>query len=768
MFRRIGASVLLGIASAAVITSPTREYEIISSTADDGGIVRYTAISGGEKYFIKCSSSADCVAKLEEEFELLSRVQVGMPNAEEYFETVYEGTSMMCSSTGFVGVSLREYSTTSGLIDFGTLMILGSRMLDSVEAGHEVYKINHRDATARQWLLPQDDLNERPILSGFTQSRPLTKDPHGYHRIVELQQLVMTIRYLIDLDERFYRVRKIPSRDINIICPTIAACPGNLREIIEYVLSVDPNRGSVPKDMYDRLRQLFEIGRMIENQVSCEQVVRRNLNSVVGGGVAIHNPIPSPDGEWDYYIVNRIADSAVFEAVPFHRSGRQTAAQNVALHCNRGGVDRNMVHDEIHAKVVGTLNLPGDITCHVMEKLSPDLRSISREQGAVPFEFMARYGLRMLYIVERLHKFHGMAHRNLVAQNWAFRPRIHSIVLTRVVEEQRRRRTAYHRILDLQQLVLTIRYMLDLDESFYSVESLRTRDVDEICPPGLCPDAFKTLVVYVFSLDPEDGEVPSEVYAAIHQGLVAGLHGAPTVGVLRTEDGREYELLDRVERGGSDEITEYAGIMKRKGQESCNVTVICSAEDMGHDYMRHFDGESWKPLEYNYFRDPSVTSREVNCLVTERMGNFRLDGDGLPLAEIVPVVRRMLQITQKLHKEFVGKYLNPDSWRITERSHRLVFTDFIGMIRVNDDPTGDGRIKDIQSVVLMIRYLISPQVEFFSLRYTDGGRDIRSICPDEIVCPPGVRELIEYTMSLTSPITDDVYRIVGEGIYGLL
>jgi hypothetical protein len=764
-FLRTCIPIFIGLCSASsIIRSPTREYDIIPSAGGEGSIARYTAVSNGERYYIKCSPSGD---KLRGEFDILSVVEYGVSRLGEFFETEYEGKRMVCLSTELLGMSLFEYSANVGLIDPAIIMSVGTRMLNVIEAFHYMYGVNHRDGTARKWLLPSDGHLE-PVLSGMAEARLIAKsDIHGYHRIVELQQMVMTIRYLVDLDERYYRVRTLPSRDINIICPDVAACPGNLREIIEYVLSVNPNRGSVPNDMYERLRELFDDGQMI-----MDQLLRRvglNRDSHVNG-VALFNPLSAgPDDK--YYIVNRISDAVDFEAVSASRYGI-IQGKIVVIRCNRGGNDE--IRDDIFASYIETLILPGDVTCRVMEPVSPDLRSIAQDQGPAPFEFMARSGLRMLYIVERLHKFHGVAHRNLVAQSWAMRLRDHAILMnghSTGVSVTEKDRTGIHRIRDLQQLVLTIRYMLDLDEQFYSLKKMKTRDADEICPPGICPDAFMTLVAYVFSVNPDNGEVPPGMYATIHEGLLAGLEDRPpSVGSLRTDDGREIELFNRVERGP--ETTEYAGQIKRSEWDYVPVTVICSTEDMGHRFMGIFDGRFLTPHELSYFRDPSVTSREVNCSVTERMGKFLSDFsiDRSGLLEIFRVVERMFTTTQIIHKEFgyVGKNWSASSWRNLEEEPMVLLTDFAGMMSVNDDPTGARRIADIQSVILMLRYLISPRTEFFSLRNLKGRRDINFICPDNIVCPRGVRELIEYAMGLTAPITDDMYRIVGEHIERLL
>jgi hypothetical protein len=239
--------IFIGLCSgSSVIRSPTREYHVGLPFGPKKDHYR-----AGDECVLKCAPTASAES-LRRDYDLV----MGHGNTGSIFPAIleiFETVDSTCLVTAYVGPSLDEYRRSDGPMSYAQLTELGIELVRITASLHGSSGLNHRDATAH-YFVSVSGLGGPFLITNVAAIRTLTQDPKGYHRIVEFQQVVMTIRYLIDLDDRFLRVKKLASKNIDFICPNDAACPHNLRNIIAFALSINAERGSVPDDLAETMR----------------------------------------------------------------------------------------------------------------------------------------------------------------------------------------------------------------------------------------------------------------------------------------------------------------------------------------------------------------------------------------------------------------------------------------------------------------------------------------------------------------------------------
>lgn len=161
----------------------------------------------------------------------------------EVFEKVlYPGSDhMVCYAMEYVeGLDMDNVS-------MARRFSIGLKMLDITEEMHTKLSVGHRDTVLGNWMVSGDSL----VLLGLHAVKDLRKDPAGYHRILELQQIVLN---LVNGSSR----RRMTSEEVKMLVSN----SGNqldpaLAKLVQYAFSVSPENGHVPSKMYSTIRNLL-------------------------------------------------------------------------------------------------------------------------------------------------------------------------------------------------------------------------------------------------------------------------------------------------------------------------------------------------------------------------------------------------------------------------------------------------------------------------------------------------------------------------------
>jgi hypothetical protein len=347
----------------------------------------------------------------------------------------------------------------------------GLEMLMISETLHRKYELNHRGALASSW----GTADGRLVLVDFAGIVSLEYDADGSHRIRELYQLVLTLRYLITGDGQFMDLKQIPSRDAKLFCATEESCPGLFEELIQAMFVYTEDWGELPPDMYPAIRgYLLSMVGYIDSYIDLQPLSKGESASII---------------------------SAVSE----------TTSERVVLKCSSEFVDGNLQaeYDLITRfqaeswapRIYEFFEVPNlKLKCFAMEHLALSIA----ECGVTPIKDLAIMGYTMTKIVESLHLVYGVAHGDLHPGNWMLRDAsdMSSLVLIDLGGSPIGDNTKF--LKDIREIPISMRFLLDMNRKFYVAKRIKTNDIDVICPEKICPESLRTLVSYVLSREAGD------------------------------------------------------------------------------------------------------------------------------------------------------------------------------------------------------------------------------------------------------------------------
>jgi hypothetical protein len=718
---------LFAAAATGSIRSPLRKYRLVGAPSQ-GVSGTFSAACGNEKYTLECASNRG-----ELKYENLVSVQ-GVPWAPRLVEQFNLADRSCMVYEGF------SEGLADRVRDFGQIMELGLVMLDIVEELQTRYSLNHRVGVLSTWKLRRDS---SLVLTDFVHTRNTMSDAKGQHRVSELRQLVLNLRNMIDFDPRFKSVKSSPS--IDQLCPSINVCPLNLRELLSYVFEPETE----PSRMYSVIRS-----KLVHGKALFDLAGNGDVNSLIPGvAQPLTNPVKT-DGR-KYYIVSSYSEG-VFRAV-------SEAGEVVRLRCRHAdsaAIGVPPITAEFVPKIFPEFIVKGrkdQVLCSEMSSFGHSLRSMA----PLSYTQVVEIGLRMLFIVERIHLMLGIAHRNLVADSWAFADDQLMLVddFKSTIAVADKDRSGYHRIMDLQQLVLTMRYLLDPKDIPYSIKKLgATVRVDKVRPRnGRCPESLTTLIKYVFSISPSNGEVPEGMYSKMYKAMLKYLKSSEgkivTFGQINSPS-KSYSIIGRLGHG-------WAGIVYLASSPSGErVAVKCRFDpelenDLGYAHLDRMRNEQWVPRAYESFVE---TGSQKACLVLELLGTdldnyMRSLKRETRIALLARIGVKTLDAVQKLHQEYrlVHKDIHASNWMFRLEApgqiDQLVLMDFDTVFPVERDSSGYHRILDIQAVVLSLRYFVDFDMRFFQAQKLKK-RKTDDICPSTEFCPNGLREVIEFAFKV--------------------
>ena len=154
-----------------------------------------------------------------------------------------------CLSMEILGDSLRRIrESRNEPITLTSLASIGIQMIDILDDMHNRFKLYHSDVHAGNWVFRADN---RLVLIDYGYMRRL----ESTNRASELKEMVIALRWLIDMDNSYYAPKHIPShKTIDDICPP-GVVPKPLRDIIEYTYKLNESSG---ENIYSTIRQKFE------------------------------------------------------------------------------------------------------------------------------------------------------------------------------------------------------------------------------------------------------------------------------------------------------------------------------------------------------------------------------------------------------------------------------------------------------------------------------------------------------------------------------
>lgn len=174
----------------------------------------------------------------------------------EPFNRTREGSSAgdRCYAMRMLGHSLREIREKSKTdFDLKILASIGLQMITILDDMHNRLGLYHSDVHAANWLVRVDDPGQLSLIDyGYT--KPIKAAPDA---IKDLQEMIITLRWFIDLKMEWYVPKKIRRLcggiDIDKIC---AHVPPQLRAIVEHVMSFTPETFNFATE-YEMIRNMF-------------------------------------------------------------------------------------------------------------------------------------------------------------------------------------------------------------------------------------------------------------------------------------------------------------------------------------------------------------------------------------------------------------------------------------------------------------------------------------------------------------------------------
>jgi hypothetical protein len=147
-------------------------------------------------------------------------------------------------------MSLFEYRTQKGMMDHADLAQLGLKMTSIIETLHQTYGLRHGDLHPKNWMLRDASDLSSLVLIDFGRSYDGTDQLF----LKDIREVPVTIRFLIDLNRKYYFAKKLQVDKIDLICPE-GFCPAPLKDAISYTLAME----SFNNDVYSHIKMNLQL-----------------------------------------------------------------------------------------------------------------------------------------------------------------------------------------------------------------------------------------------------------------------------------------------------------------------------------------------------------------------------------------------------------------------------------------------------------------------------------------------------------------------------
>lgn len=522
-FTLVQVPYLCSLVASLEIRSPKETYhtEAHSQAVIQGHLVEVVATSTGTSHHLRCYNDIWKFRDIEE-FRSLLGTHSWTLAVEESFSTTVSGRRIDCWVHELVtAVSVSGY-------DLSRLSSIGLVMLNAIDVLHTM-RHNHRRMVAGSWGFSADGELKLVDYSGILSTQT---DRYYYHRVMELRHLVLTLRFLRDGDERFNFSRNNQEHiELSFVCETDEICPPKLRELVKFVLSMNPQNGSeIRARVYDGIRErllalvdappvdgLAKLAKSIET-----------VSKLPGINIPFINPIRSTTHL--YYIgkfFGKGANGIVAEALRFNHEVLPTrvavkcliptAQDKLQIEYDNLSLLRNEVWVPRVHEIFVDARSADRLKCFSMDPLGLSVHQISKKK-IIPVNILMKMGLKMLHVLKKLHLEYGLIHDDIHADDWLLEEDnnldgniimidIEHVVSVHDDSEGKRR------LREFRKFIIALRFVRDLDHTFFFDDRARSHGIHRACEkPGICPPAFKELITYVFGLN---GVVPSDVYDRI-------------------------------------------------------------------------------------------------------------------------------------------------------------------------------------------------------------------------------------------------------------
>jgi|LauGreDrversion4_2_1035121.scaffolds.fasta_scaffold22610_3 hypothetical protein len=284
--------VLLAPTLGTVIESVSSRYLVCSSPQHGGASEVFettmTAKSQAlescdatnQRVIVKCSKIGP-LPLFEVEYKHMTTLESSRftPRPIEFFNKDGDETKP-CMSMEMLGVNLESLRFQKpGMWPSATLGSIGIQLLTIGSALHNTYGLLHRDLHAGNICLERSnsEFSRNLFLIDLGDMRPMQSDDRGSahsDRLDEVRQIVLTIRFLLDGDRKYY-VTKRYIYDEGEICQGSVPLP--LCEALRYVFSLPGDSSSVD---YDSL--IHKMNQLTDNTYSGSVIWNPYIEAAVG------------------------------------------------------------------------------------------------------------------------------------------------------------------------------------------------------------------------------------------------------------------------------------------------------------------------------------------------------------------------------------------------------------------------------------------------------------------------------------------------------
>ncbi len=634
----------------------------------------------------------------------------------------------------------------------------------------------------RTWLLrkyqegvPVDPMYGGLMLGGMHEVQ--NQDGRGgYYKIIELQQLVLTLRYLFYPDAAAFYAADAHIT-VGAICPNESVCPAPLRALVEYAFAIDPRREAFDSSMYNEvMRKLMEMSRSADSAAS--SIYSRNLWGVRRLRFLTPDPVRVRQSPLEFTVDGHVwrigtpiglgTRHMVFKALKFGSD-----ESSIALKC--GGLDieqeleilTRITHEDWAPKNVALVQyanyLPLPLQCIRMKRYSPSFAEAVTISTLVTANLFVEMGRSLLIALRELHTHHNIAHGAVTASNVLPKYREEGIVLidySRAIE-------GGNKILDLEGYVGVLKVIGATNVAFDAqIQIDRMRDVLNQRTYSFSPDIYQRLddILRELITPPHLQPNPTAAHPTIERpSSQLQPPEAANARVLTNEpavirSNRFRYIIDAHEEMPlrlPGRVDAHSVEMSTGNIMACRM--FCVHPDIAadrrmilsaHSNLQMLQGRRWVERIHEFFEDSSA----ISCLATERFQYPLLYYEASNNMKLGAMGLRMLDITEELHGlGFNHRESWSTSWMLRQNDDidSLVLTQMHALRPINLDNAGVHRLKELQQIVLNMRISYHPHnSESWACARFIPSRNVDAICPSSTECTPALRSLIAYILSL--------------------
>jgi hypothetical protein len=661
---------------------------------------------------IKCDTDA---SGMSDEFVRMGEMsgESWVPRVIEMFDAQHGSKRLKC-----IAMESLRGTLLSTSFSVSEIMKHGLRMLMITETLHKKFALNHRSATANKWGISSAD--GRLVLANFRGLTPIKSDPKSFHRIREIHQLGLTLRYMFDSDRRYLSIKNEAKWRGKIVFPRNT--PIAFKEMLDYIFSISEEYGEFPERLFTRIR-----GSLLS---LASASLSSGIHEYVGPQF-----IGNDETTGSFLAVERDGKKVVLKC----SSNRSADLRAEYTMMTRLQSERwvPIIFEYFEIQEFG-------LDCYAMEMLGISISKFSRLHGIIDPPKLARVGIDMVAIVGTLHKKYGLRHGSL--HKWMLRDPTDLSSLVLIDFGRARTATPKDRLDDIRSVVATLRHLCDLEQKFFLEKHLIGEDTDVVCPVGICPEPLREIIGYFSTVDEFNESIYSRVTDQLHRMTV----GPPA---RATASSRPLDPAMTLQSGSnlyqlSEAVTDFTGTVLidaiRFSQggtvvgEPVSLRCVRPDESIASQFalMERLAGEIWTPRVIELFDTVYMHRTPLKCIAMERIRATLMD----PSVGSMEVGVRILSIAEKLHKKYELNHRNaiPSSWGYTA-SGRFVLIQFSGLMSLEFDKVGYHRIRELHQLVLTMRFLVDRDPARMNRKLINDVSSIRD--GGEGVCPPLLTKL---------------------------